>query len=527
MHEVLRRWLRELRALGARPPPGALEELLRAPSLPEQAVQYLHLRRAEGVHTADVVRELGALARVIGPDPRVLEAMARVAAEGPPAPALEEALSLLSEGLVVVDADGAVTLQAGPRPWPPELAQRALSTGKPQRARVENLESEARPLYQGGALRGAAQVFRDRSEIARLETELQRADRELSALQARLVRSGHLQAMVDVAAGTALALNHELNAIALALPLLRAAHDDVERERRLASVEAALRRAASLVDRVQQLAAPRRGTPPRPVDLNQVLMEALDLVRPELTAAADARRVRVDARLGKLGPVLAAPSSLRELLSSLLVQARDALGGGGLLTVRTRADGDHGEVELRHALASVEQQVLGELALEGARQIAAGAQISSHREGTEQVLRIRLPLAEVRPAPAPAVTQARRLLIVDDDPDNREALGELLTLLGHEVTAVGGAREALQLVPERAFDAALLDFAMPEMNGIELARRLRVLAPRLKLALVTGWEEPAAAAGDVDAVFRKPLDVPALEAFLGDEITTGSSPTAR
>src|SRR5579859_2997882 len=199
MREVLRRWLRELRAMGAQPPPGALEELLRAPSLPEQAVKYLHMRRGEGVHTADVVRELGLLVGILGPDPRVLEAMARVAADRPPVPVLDDALALLEEGLVVLDADGAPTLEVGPRPGPPELAQRALSTGKPQRARLDRFESEARPLYQNGQLRGAAQVYRDRGEIARLEADLGRADRELAALQARLVRSGHLQAMVDVA----------------------------------------------------------------------------------------------------------------------------------------------------------------------------------------------------------------------------------------------------------------------------------------------------------------------------------------
>src|SRR5262249_39309301 len=156
--------------------------------------------------------------------------------------------------------------------------------------------------------------------------------------------------------------------------------------------------------------------------------EALDLVRPELTAAADARRVRVDARLGTVPPVMAQPSSLRELLSGLLVQARDA--GAGPLTLRTCAIEDHGQVELRHAISPGEQEILGELALEGARQLAQGAEIRSQREGDEQVLRVRLPLAESRPALR--MERPRRLLVVDDDDDNRQALAELLTLLGHQ-----------------------------------------------------------------------------------------------
>ena len=524
MTDVLRRWRRELRALGARPQKEALAELLRAPSLPEQAVGYARLRREEGVSTADVVRELGALARVVGADPRLLEAMARVAGDPPPQPSPAEALALLSEGLVVLDAGGAVTLASGPQPAPPELARRALSTGRPQRARLQKddrlFETEARPLERQ---RGAAQVFRDRSEVTRLERELQRADRELGTLQARLARSGHLQALADVAAGAALALNNELNAVALGLPLLLAARDDAERRRRLQSVEAAVRRAAEMVDRVQQLAAPRQGTAPRALDLNRLLVEALDLVRPDLTSgpsgAPGGQRVRVDARLGALPPLRARASPLRELLSGLLVQARDALAGGGLLVVRTHALDDGGELELRYAAPEAEQQLLGELALEGARGLAAaaGAELSAQREGGEQVVRVRLPPARERPPAPAAAPRPRRLLVVDDDADNRETLADLLAMLGHDVTAVGGGREALAALSAHHFDAALVDFAMPEMNGLELARRLRLAAPGLRLALVTGWEETAPAPGEVEAVFRKPLDLPALAAFLGDQ----------
>lgn len=129
-------------------------------------------------------------------------------------------------------------------------------------------------------------------------------------------------------------------------------------------------------------------------------------------------------------------------------------------------------------------------------------------------MRVTLPLYESKPAPR--FERPRRVLVVDDDADNREALAELLLLLGHEVEAVETATQALKRVGECAFEAALLDFAMPEMNGLELARRLRQACPRLRLALVTGWEQTPAAPGEVDAVFHKPIDLPALQAFLGD-----------
>jgi DNA-binding LytR/AlgR family response regulator len=59
---------------------------------------------------------------------------------------------------------------------------------------------------------------------------------------------------------------------------------------------------------------------------------------------------------------------------------------------------------------------------------------------------------------------------------------------------------------------------MPDMNGVELAERLRARDPGLRIALVTGWEpsalDSAAAPGLIDAVFHKPIDLPAILRFL-------------
>ncbi len=114
------------------------------------------------------------------------------------------------------------------------------------------------------------------------------------------------------------------------------------------------------------------------------------------------------------------------------------------------------------------------------------------------------------------------MLVVDDEAGNREALSELLELSGFAVDAAASSAEALAAAGQHAYDAALVDLAMPDMNGWELARRLRALArqhegrPPLRIALVTGWDAAAAEQppGLVDAVFGKPIDLPAIVAFL-------------
>jgi CheY-like chemotaxis protein/signal transduction histidine kinase len=568
---IARRWQRELRALGATLDARALErwvdELVRAPeAFGEKARAFGRERWAAGVSLADCARELAALAVCVEPAllPSVLEGMAQAAAAHAratrgaesavlqPAP-LEALLAPLEEALVVLDREGAVTLAGGAlerlcEVEPHQLvgrrgievgraaqaAVRARSTGSVVAPTLQRLADErtieiaAEPLVGGGAV----QTVRDRTERVEQRDALERADRELAALHARLLRGGHLQALGDIAAGTALALNNELNAIAMVLPLLRA---ESVQPRHLATIEAAVGRAAALVSRLQQLARPRRAGPARPLDLNAAVVEALDLVRPELTAAADDRRVRVDARLGEVPMVAAHGAELREVLCSLLVLARDALPSGGLLQVATRRAGERALVEVQHgdgAPAAADANADGrELALTAAREAASrgGGELTVERDARGAVYTLSLPLAVEAPAhkPPPPPTEPMhlhraRVLVVDDDAGNRETLSELLGLLGHEVETAATPGEALRLVTAHDFDAALVDLAMPEMNGAELARRLRAKVPSLRLAIVTGWE-PAEAEADapVEALFRKPIDLHAIQTFLDE---TGRSP---
>jgi CheY-like chemotaxis protein len=338
--------------------------------------------------------------------------------------------------------------------------------------------------------------------------------------------------MGDLAAGIALALNNELNALGLALQLLRGELHlplDERARRHLEQIDAALARSAALVVRLQELGARKTQGAPRAIDLNAAVLEALDLVRPELTAAATERAVRVDARLGSLKPVMAPGAELRDVLCKLLVAARDELPRGGTLRIVTRAapapDDGRGELELAYAGTGQQPADDVRLTLEAAREMIHkwDGQLTESDRGDERRLTLNLPLAaeEAKPA-APdlraRVRTARRVLVVDDDAGNRETLTELLALSGHEVEDAATSEEALRLAGRRPFDAALVDLAMPGMNGLELARRLRVDHPDLRIALVTGWEPSATGAheepGLVDALFRKPIDLSAIQSFL-------------
>ncbi len=91
--------------------------------------------------------------------------------------------------------------------------------------------------------------------------------------------------------------------------------------------------------------------------------------------------------------------------------------------------------------------------------------------------------------PAELVTAAR-VLVVDDNSDAAELMGELLSSEGHSVYVAHSGPEALGLLANFTPDAALLDIGLPVMDGYELAAALRCQLPRIRLIALTGYGAP-------------------------------------
>jgi signal transduction histidine kinase/CheY-like chemotaxis protein/streptogramin lyase len=79
----------------------------------------------------------------------------------------------------------------------------------------------------------------------------------------------------------------------------------------------------------------------------------------------------------------------------------------------------------------------------------------------------------------------RRLLVVDDVPENRAVLRDLLTGLNFEIVEAASGQEALQVTASQRFDLMLMDVFMPDMDGLEVMRRLRLIPELARLPIVT------------------------------------------
>ena len=80
-----------------------------------------------------------------------------------------------------------------------------------------------------------------------------------------------------------------------------------------------------------------------------------------------------------------------------------------------------------------------------------------------------------------------RILLAEDDDNMRAFLARALERAGHEVSAVGDGDAALALATDGAFDLLLADVVMPEIDGIELARRASAVLPELRVMFITGF----------------------------------------
>ena len=80
-----------------------------------------------------------------------------------------------------------------------------------------------------------------------------------------------------------------------------------------------------------------------------------------------------------------------------------------------------------------------------------------------------------------------KIILAEDDDDMRRFLVKALEKAGHEVTSFGEGASAFEEIKQSTFDLLLTDIVMPEMDGIELARRASELDPSLKIMFITGF----------------------------------------
>ena len=406
-----------------------------------------------------------------------------------------------------------------------------------------------------------ARVAERTSELAAANRQLLTQIEERERVESTLRQMQRLEAVGQLTSGVAHDFNNLLTVllgnIAFLEKILQAENVDGKAARRLAYMREAAQRGARLTDQLLTFSR-RQHLDQVATDLNEVVSRLRDLLQSTMGGS-----IQIETLLSATPCIALVDHTQIELaILNLAINARDAMGGEGTLQVATGTvtlgppksieeppAGDYVQIcvsDTGHGMsAEVRTKVfepffttkeigkgsgLGLSQVLGfAKQSGGGVRIDS-TPGKGTVINIYLPLSAAKPAasrparPAePRVPRGVNLLVVDDDNAVREVTATYLRDMGYEVKEAGSGGAALEMIDSAApIDLLLVDFAMPGMNGAELARRARVRRPGLPVLFVTGFAEHDAfeKIGE-GSVVRKPINARDLSSKVRESLTPG------
>jgi signal transduction histidine kinase/CheY-like chemotaxis protein len=414
-----------------------------------------------------------------------------------------------------------------------------------------------------GSVGGVLCIVSETTERVRAETALRELNetleqriaertRELELVHTALRQAQKMEAVGRLTGGIAHDFNNLLQGITGSLDLISRNPDDPGRVSRwagagLKSAERGARLASQLLafSRTQKLEI-------APIDISKAINGFVDMLRQSIGPNI---QIRTDLKTDGLR-VEGDRVQLEMAVLNIALNARDAMPDGGelLITARLRRlqddaelpDGDYVELVVKDTGTGMTADVV-ERAFEpffttketgkgtglGLSQVygtlhqsggtvridsapGAGTTVSLYLRTTD-----RLAARDHEETPAEQDTLATRaiVLVVDDDPDVRAFLKDSLDSLGYDPIVAKDGAVALRTLERVVPDVMILDFAMPGMNGAEVAKRARERLPGLPIIFASGYSESAAVSsvqGNRSRVLHKPFKVHDLQAALGD-----------
>jgi PAS domain S-box-containing protein len=317
-----------------------------------------------------------------------------------------------------------------------------------------------------------------------------------------------------------------------------------------------------LVDDLLEMSRISRGTlslRDERVPLETVVRNAVETSEPLVQAARHTLTVDLpDEPLWLQGD----PVRLAQILANLLNNAARYTDDGGTIVVRARREGEQAVIAVRDNGIGIAPDVMPrmfEMFSRGHREtgrhqgglgigLALSRRLAQMHNGSLDALSdgpgrgseftVRLPLAA--PAPAgeavPDTTASRlaktRVLVVDDNHDAGDSLGQVLDMLGAEVRVARDGAEGIEAFAAHRPSVVLLDIGMPGLNGYDVAREIRTRFPEHPATLValTGWgqedDRRRAREAGFDHHLVKPAEIDALQKLLSSIERGGASSPA-
>lgn len=434
------------------------------------------------------------------------------------APASEWLLRLHPEDADRLALAGRKAMESG-RPWHDQgrLVQsdgRVISFA----LAAESIECDGEHIGCVGAVEDVTDKLAAERQLRESNEQLYDTLEELTRTQDVVIRSERLRALGRMAAGVAHDINNSLAPILSFSELLLQQATEPEQCRRLARLIST--GVTDMAETVRRLDHFYRDAPGQQamelVCLAELAEQTVDLTRPrwENSASREGKQITVTVDRHSAPIIRAVCSQLRAALTNLIFNAVDAIDERGAVHVHVGQEQDMATLtirdngrgmdanELEHCLepfftSKAQGSGLGLSECHGVvRQHGGTMTMESGRgQGTSVTIRVPLVPEESRTSrhaadsPEWSSCATPAVLYVEDDPQVRIAIRDMLEILGVECTFAGSGPEALRQLEHNSVDLLLCDFGLPEMNGGEVLQHVKDRWPDLPVVITSGWSE--------------------------------------
>ena len=403
-----------------------------------------------------------------------------------------------------------------------------------------------------GELAGFVNITRDITERREAQASLERA-------QEQLAQSQKMEALGQLTGSIAHDFNNLLMIVSGHAQLLRRRLTDPKHLQAIDAVHSAANRGESLT---RQLLAFSRRQPLNPVIAD--LGERIEAVR-EMLVGSLRGNVQLECHMAEaVWPVEVDIAELELALVNIAVNARDAMPGGGTITLSARnvtlrksdgveqLEGDFVALSMVDTGVGIAPDVLPKIfepffttkalgkgtglglsQVYGFARQSGGTVVATSRVGSGTAITIYLPRREAVPVDAveappmqPIVPGQGTILVVEDNAEVAAVTASLVEQLGYRTLRADNATDALNCLQQgeqgEQVDLVLSDIVMPgSMNGIALAQAIGSRYPQIPVLLTSGYSDMVQTAASQFAVLRKPFQLPALEKAIREALERG------
>lgn len=362
---------------------------------------------------------------------------------------------------------------------------------------------------------------------------------ERQNLRNQLLHAEKMRVLGEMAGGVFHDVNNILGAVIGRVEMMQSRTDDEEFKKALVQIERIALQGAATVKRLQEFARAHEDQDPGPVDLNQVIEDALEVTRHrwETQAQQSGITYRIERHTDGSKVVRGIKPQLVDAAANMILNALDAMPQGGTLTLETACSCEGCELSISDTGVGMTpeqvQQVFSPFyTTKGPRGTGLGLTvvrdiIKRHdgqiglesNPGAGTTFRIVLPSVAQKqalsvPAAQPEEPTGLRLLLVDDDHTILEVVAEALQDAGHRVDIFDNGADAVTAIGKNTYDVVVTDLGMPDVTGWDVARAAKLHQPRLPVLVISGWgaQYGEGRLGDtgVDAMLAKPFHLQQL-----------------